>query len=186
MVKRLLIGSIIFLFVIIIAEIFYLFILPKKDIATDPVLTENDAVNALPPITPTLTPIPFTPAINSEQLDWFKKTRSTAHVSSTITQKYKGIVYEIDTKQFKDDNGTVSTVYDLYLTDGNTSDKSQMNSFLITDSVLDIATFTDQETGESFQVTDLKSQDKLNINLTINLSKPYGSNVEQFEIIRSL
>lgn len=134
-------------------------------------------------VTPLTTTPVFTSAINQEQLFWFTKTHATAHVSSKIEQKYEGIVFEINSGSF-DDRGTISTINELYISDGTVSDTSRMNSFLITEEIVRIASFRDAQSNTPFKITDLKKGDHVIIDLVIDLTKPMGFGFEQFSITR--
>ncbi|HRN70510.1 MAG TPA: hypothetical protein PLS49_04970 [Candidatus Woesebacteria bacterium] len=189
MSRRIIIATIIFFLFVIFFEILYIFVLSKNvQTSTSQPNNNTESIQNITNISPSLVPINFQPAINQEILDFFKMTRSTAHVSSKISQQYKGTIYEITSQRYRNDSGDIYTVYELYLTDGDTTDKSLMNSFIITDQVLSIAKFIDQDTNNSFQITDLKNGDNITINHTIDLTKPSGTGVgyEKFEIIRSI
>ena len=186
MIRKILIGFIVFFVLIILGESVYL--LSSRKSSTKTQVTEKPTkTNTVhfPPtqITnyPTGTSEDFSSAINPDQLFWFTGTHATAHVSSKISQRYDGIVFDISSGDFED-NGTISTVYELYITDGKVSDKSRMNSFIITKQILDIATFTDVRSNTPFQIADLKKGDHVIIDLTIDLTKPMGFGFEQFTI----
>lgn len=188
MFHRIITITILFLLLVILIEIVYIFILPQN---TSPLRSETNKTESIQNITET-SPLPtsgnFQPAINHEVLDYFKKTRNTAHISSKISQQYKGVVHEISSQRYRNENGEIYNVYEIYLTDGNITDTNQMNSFIITDQVLGIANLLDQNTNDSFQISDLKKGDNITINHIIDLTKPSGNGVayEKFEIIRSL
>jgi len=121
--------------------------------------------------------------INQEQLFWFTKTNTIAHVSSKIEQKYEGKIFEINAGNF-DDQGNISTVYELFLSDDQITDKSRMNSFLITEQIIKIASFTDSQSNTPLTITDLKKGDHVIIELVIDLTKPMGFGFEQFKITK--
>jgi hypothetical protein len=182
MVKRTLPIITVILIVFIIAEAVYFFMMspnnPLASLTPQPVSVQMQA-------TPTPAPL-FSPALDEKQLEWFKQTRSTAHISSLLHQEYRGKIHKITSHTDTTSHGDV-TEYSLYLTDDRVTDESMMNIFNITSDILSQVSVVDTSSGTESPIafTDLATGDRVTVRIISDITKNSGSLYQQFDIVKT-
>lgn len=187
--RKISIGLIIVLVVVIAAEILFYFnmVRSKNTVAVDQIPKQ------LPSPSPTLVQkrtdevvhTSYTPAISADQIDWLRRSRDTGHVKTTLRQEFEGVVFKIQRMRYETEIGQL-TGYNIVLTTNNITDEYKMNIFAITDNQQNVVQVNEQklEKTEPMSITDVKVGDTIRVVTETDLSKQFGENLMLATILR--
>lgn len=181
--KNVFLLSISILVLVIIGEIIYL--------AYSPTLTsqnDNNQNTLKPTITSSIKPT-FTPnipsALDQETIRRIQSTRSTGHISSILTQKFEGTIFNLSTAEYIIDNQP-QQVDLLVLTANDIVDEQNMNTFVISNAQETILKVYEQSDNEQKEITynDLNIDDIVTIEVSMDMTKPITNNITTYIITR--